>query len=94
MSGLLPGASAGTYFASAVNGGVWTSTDSGATWSAIGDKLPSLSIASMVYDAASNQQKIWVGFGHKSALDDLGGHLASVAEYDTATRSWSTPTGN
>lgn len=94
MSGLLPGASAGTYFASAVNGGVWTSTDSGATWSAIGDKLPSLSIASMVYDAASNQQKIWVGFGHKSALDDLGGYLAGVAVYDTATRSWSTPTGN
>jgi len=94
MSGLLPGASAGTYFASAVNGGVWASTDSGATWSAIGDKLPSLSIASMVYDAASSQQKIWVGFGHKSALDDLGGYLAGVAVYDTASKSWSTPLGN
>ena len=94
MSGLLPGATAGTYFASAVNGGVWTSTDSGATWTAIGDKLPSLSVASMVYDAASSQQKIWVGFGHKSALSDLGGYLAGVAVYDTTNRVWSTPAGN
>ena len=39
-----------TLYAGAVGGGVWKSTDSGATWSALNDFMPNLVISSMVFD--------------------------------------------
>lgn len=92
MSAILPVTETEMY-AGAVNGGVWKTTDGAKTWTPIGDRLPSLSITTMTFDAAHPQQ-LWVGFGHRSAMLDMGGYLGGVAFYDTRSQSWSAPAGN
>ncbi len=96
MSALLP-VTEKLMYASAVNGGVWKTENGGETWTPIGDKLPSLSIGTMTFDASVTDKqsaKIWVGFGHKSALSFVGGYLGGIAYYDPSQSKWTAPAGN
>jgi subtilisin-like proprotein convertase family protein len=51
-----------TMYMGAVAGGVWRSTDSGATWSPIGDLAPNVAITAMAIDTA-NPDRMFVGTG-------------------------------
>ena len=51
-----------TYFAATASGGVWTSTDAGATWKSVFDTQPASSIGSIAI-APSDRNIIYVGSG-------------------------------
>src|SRR5689334_11851835 len=51
-----------TYFAATASGGVWTSTDAGATWKSVFDDQPVSSIGSIAI-APSDRNIIYVGSG-------------------------------
>jgi len=51
-----------TIFVAGVDGGLWKSTDAGASWAPLTDLAPNLAIVSMVIDA-SNPLRMWVGTG-------------------------------
>jgi photosystem II stability/assembly factor-like uncharacterized protein len=51
-----------TYFAATASGGVWTSTDSGATWKSVFDEQPVSSIGSIAV-APSDRNIVYVGSG-------------------------------
>src|SRR5712692_5385653 len=51
-----------TYFAATASGGVWTSTDAGATWKSVFDEQPTSSIGSIAV-APSDRNTIYVGSG-------------------------------
>ena len=77
-------------YAGTVNGGVWKSSNGGSSWTALGDKLASLSIGAITFDAA-DPTKLWVGFGKLSSLNFQGGTLAGVRVFDTTTQAWTRP---
>lgn len=49
-------------YAGAVRGGIWKTTDRGASWQPLDDFLPNLSVTAMVFDPA-NPDIIWAGGG-------------------------------
>jgi hypothetical protein len=51
-----------TMFVAGVDGGLWKSTDAGASWNPLTDLAPNLAIVSMVIDS-SNPLRMWVGTG-------------------------------
>jgi len=51
-----------TMFVAGVDGGLWKTTDGGATWNALTDLAPNLAIVSMVIDS-NNPLRMWVGTG-------------------------------
>ncbi len=51
-----------TWFAGAASGGVWLTTDAGASWQSLTDDLPNLS-ASVIVQAPSNPDVLYVGTG-------------------------------
>ncbi len=54
----------GDIFVGAASGGVWYSTDHGATFRSIGDKLPTQAIGSLAFDSAnSSPPALYVGTG-------------------------------
>ncbi|MBC7834448.1 MAG: hypothetical protein H7Y88_05020 [Phycisphaerales bacterium] len=53
---------AGRYFIGAADGGVWRSTDAGATWEPLTDDQPTSAIGALVIDP-SNEQVIYAGTG-------------------------------
>lgn len=59
-----------TFYLGAVNGGVWKTTDAGATWYSIWDKEPTGSIGSIAV-AASDPDIIYVGSGEGLQRPDL-----------------------
>lgn len=59
-----------TFYFGAVNGGVWKTTDAGATWHSVWDKEPSGSIGSLAV-AASDPNVIYVGSGEGLQRPDL-----------------------
>ena len=64
---------AGTALAGAAGGGVWKTTDSGATWTVLTDSLANLSVGAVVY-APSNPQIVYVGTGEGGyAIDFIPG---------------------
>lgn len=60
----------GLYYMGSAAGGVWKSTDSGATWTPISDKLPVASIGAIAV-APSNHQVIYVGTGEGALRGDI-----------------------
>ncbi len=54
----------GTVWAGAADGGVWKSTDGGATWTPTFDAQASLSVGAISVDPVS--QKVWVGTGENN----------------------------
>ncbi len=59
-----------TFYLGAVNGGVWKTTDAGATWRSIWDSEPTGSIGSIAV-SASNPDVIYVGSGEGLQRPDL-----------------------
>ncbi|MGA9425965.1 MAG: glycoside hydrolase, partial [Terracidiphilus sp.] len=59
-----------TFYFGAVNGGVWKTTDAGATWHSIWNREPSGSIGSIAV-SASNPDVIYVGSGEGLQRPDL-----------------------
>jgi photosystem II stability/assembly factor-like uncharacterized protein len=65
----------GTIYAAAAQGGVWKSTDDGATWTAIFENQPTASIGDLAI-APSNPKIVWVGTGEanifRSSMAGIG----------------------
>src|SRR5947209_7097141 len=61
-----------TYFAATASGGVWTSTDAGATWKSVFDEQAASSIGSLAI-APSDRNVIYVGSGEAN----IRGNVAS-----------------
>jgi photosystem II stability/assembly factor-like uncharacterized protein len=61
----------GRIFVGAANGGVWMSTDDGASFRAIGDSLPSLAIGAIALDSVNTDPPtIYVGTGEGNSSAD------------------------
>jgi sugar lactone lactonase YvrE len=58
----------GSWYAGAADGGVWRSTNQGATWRPIFDSMPSLSIGALAVDPADGT--VWVGTGEANTSQD------------------------
>ena len=62
-----------TIYAGGVAGGVWKSTDSGASWTALNDLMPNLAVTTLALDP-SNDQIIYAGTGEGfSNVDSVRG---------------------
>ncbi|HEY4118141.1 MAG TPA: MYXO-CTERM sorting domain-containing protein [Byssovorax sp.] len=68
-------------------GGVWKSTDGGATWSALGDQQASLAIGSIAVDP-TNPQTIYAGTGEDALF--AGFYGAGLLRSDDGGGSWTT----
>jgi hypothetical protein len=58
----------GTWFAGEADGGVWRSSDQGATWTPLFDSMPTLSIGSLAVDPSDHS--LWVGTGEANVSQD------------------------
>ena len=56
---------ANTFLAGAADGGLWKTTDGGATWTPLTDSLPNLSVGAVAY-APSDPTKIYLGTGENT----------------------------
>jgi photosystem II stability/assembly factor-like uncharacterized protein len=75
-----------TYYFGAVAGGVWKSTDSGATWIPIFDKQPVASIGAIAV-APSNPNVVYVGTGEADIRGDVSYGNGMYKSYD-AGKTW------
>ena len=60
-------ASGNTVLIGGAQGGIWRSTDAGATWTAVGDQNASLSMGSIAF-AASNPSMVYAGTGEQESI--------------------------
>ena len=58
-----------TYYAGAASGGVWKSTDKGATWAPIFDAMPVQAIGALAV-SRSDPKQVWAGTGEAWAIRD------------------------
>src|SRR5688572_14287983 len=79
----------GTYFAGAASGGVWKTTDGGATWKPTFDKESSQAIGALAV-APTNPNVVWAGTGEGWAVRDMDmmgdGIYKSTDQGETWTR--------
>src|SRR5438105_851500 len=65
-----------TMFAGSVGGGIWKTTNAGASWTPVDDFMASLSVSSIVFDP-TNASILYAGtaegYGNSDALRDYGG---------------------
>src|SRR5262245_10788209 len=75
------------FYAAGVAGGVWKSTNSGRSWSALGDLLPNIAVSSLAFDP-TNTQVIYAGTGEGFFNSDSarGGGIFKTTDGGT---SWS-----
>ena len=83
--------STGIVYAGGAQGGVWKSTDNGATWTALGDALASLAIGSIAVDP-QNDLVLWVGTGEGNGSCDSYGGVGVYKSIDGGA-SWTGPMG-
>ncbi|MBM3750315.1 MAG: hypothetical protein FJW21_03915 [Acidimicrobiia bacterium] len=86
----------GVYFAGAASGGVWKTTDGGATWKPTFDNETSQAIGALAI-AQSNPNVVWAGTGEAWAVRDMDmmgdGIYKSIDAGETWTRMGLTETG-
>src|ERR1700742_1860860 len=58
-----------TYYAGAASGGVWKSTDKGATWAPVFDAMPVQAIGALAV-SRSDPKQVWAGTGEAWAIRD------------------------
>ncbi len=73
-----------------INGGVWGSTNGGASWTPLTDNLPSLSIGALALDPSSSPASptLVAGFGNFSNAANTGGALAGLALSKDGGATW------
>lgn len=59
----------GTFYLGSANGGVWKSTDGGANWACLTDRLSFASVGALAVDP-SNPSTVWVGTGESNGSVD------------------------
>lgn len=79
----------GTILMGAAGGGVWKSTDSGATWSVLTDSLSNLAIGAVAY-APSDPTKIYAGTGENAYNGDGITGIGLLYSSDGGT-NWTLP---
>ena len=92
---LVDPADANLIYAGAVNGGVWKSTNGGASWSPLTDsntQFNSLSISSLAFDQ-STSNTIYAGYGAFSSFGANSGPLAGLIRSTDSGTTWSAING-
>lgn len=74
------------YFVGAASGGVWKTTNAGATWTPVFDKEESYSIGAVVLDP-NNPSVVWVGTGENNSQRSVS-YGNGVYRSDDAGKSW------
>lgn len=81
-----------TIYVGAVNGGIWKTSNGGATWTPLTDLQPSLSIGALGLDAG-NPNRVLAGFASFSNSRDMGGPLAGLLYSQDAGATWTSVGG-
>jgi autotransporter-associated beta strand protein len=92
---LLDPTNANRMFIGSTNGGVWSTTNGGATWKPLTDNQVSLSIASLAFNA-TNSQQIYAGVGDTSngaisrngTVSDYGGARTGILYSPDGGTTW------
>ena len=84
---LIDPANAAVMYAAGVAGGVWKTTNAGASWQAIGDLLPNLAVCSMAFEPG-NTNVIYAGTGEGFFNGDMV-RGAGIFKTTDAGGSWS-----
>jgi photosystem II stability/assembly factor-like uncharacterized protein len=82
-------ATAGTYYAGAAGGGVWKTTDSGATWTPLTDGIHDLSVGALAI-APSSPNILYVGSGEGGYAFDFVPGIGLLTSTDGG-ETWSFP---
>ncbi|MGH7472043.1 MAG: WD40/YVTN/BNR-like repeat-containing protein, partial [Longimicrobiales bacterium] len=77
----------GVYFAGAASGGVWKTTDGGATWKPTFDSETSQAIGAMA-TAPSNPNVVWAGTGEAWAIRDMDMMGDGIYKSTDAGETW------
>ena len=76
-----------TYYAGAASGGVWKSTDHGATWAPVFDAQDAQAIGSLAV-SASNHNIVWAGTGEAWAIRDSDMMGDGIYKSTDAGQTW------
>src|SRR5579872_1088899 len=76
-----------TYYVGAASGGVWKSTDKGATWAPISDSLPVAAIGALAV-SRSDPKQVWAGTGEAWAIRDSDMMGDGIYKSTDAGASW------
>jgi photosystem II stability/assembly factor-like uncharacterized protein len=76
-----------TYYAGAASGGVWKSTDKGATWAPIFDAMPVQAIGALAV-SRSDPKQVWAGTGEAWAIRDSDMMGDGIYKSNDAGATW------
>ncbi len=76
-----------TYYAGAAAGGVWKSTDKGATWAPISDSMPVQAIGALAV-SRSDPKQVWAGTGEAWAIRDSDMMGDGIYKSNDAGATW------
>ena len=83
----------GTLFAGAADGGIWKSTNRGASWTAVGDHLGTMSIGALLVDNDSGKKyTIYAGTGEANTSSDSYAGIGVLKSTDGGSSWNSLPT--
>ncbi|HLP34145.1 MAG TPA: T9SS type A sorting domain-containing protein [Bacteroidia bacterium] len=85
--------SANTIFVGAPAGGLWKTTNHGATWTSNTDNLPTLGVSSIVIDY-TNPNTMWIGTGDRDGGDSKGVGVMKTTDGGSTWNTANTGMGN